>query len=124
VESRDGMDPFGRLVVTRQKLVEERDALVSQIQRQPGLEGFLKAPSFETLRCAASRGPIVLINHCKWRSDILILFHDSLPCAIPTPNDFYNRANKLRDELVAARKHGLDSSKYQGCSMFRTGGLV
>jgi hypothetical protein len=46
MESKDGMDPFGRLVVKRQKLVEERDALVSQIQGQPGLEGFLKAPSF------------------------------------------------------------------------------
>jgi CHAT domain-containing protein len=121
LESRDGMDPFGRHVVKRQKLVEERDALVSQIQGQPGLEGFLKAPSFETLRSAASHGPVILINHCKWRSDILILFHNSLPCAIPTPRDFYNRANKLRDELVAARKHGLDSPNYQDalCSVLK-----
>jgi CHAT domain-containing protein len=121
MESGDGMDPFGRLVVKRQKLVEERDALVSQIQGQPGLEGFLKAPSFDTLRSAASRGPVILINHCEWRSDILILFHNSLPCAVPTPNDFYNCANNLRDELVAARKHGLDSAEYQDalCSVLK-----
>ncbi|KAI9444064.1 CHAT domain-containing protein, partial [Lactarius indigo] len=37
----DAMDPFGRLVVRRQKLVEERDTLVSQIRSLPGLEGFL-----------------------------------------------------------------------------------
>jgi len=120
-QGRDRTDPFGRLVVKRQKLVEERDALVSQIQGRPGLEGFLKAPSFTTLRSAASRGPVVIINHCEWRSDILILFHKYLPCSIPAPNGFYDRANKLRDELVEARKHGLDSDKYQDalCSVLK-----
>ena len=110
---RDLTDPFGRLVAKQQKLVEERDALISQIQGRPGLNGFLKAPSFTTLRSAASRGPVVLINHCYWRSDILIIFHDSLPCSIPTTDNFYDRANELRDELVEARKHDLDSDEYQ-----------
>ncbi|KAH9059484.1 hypothetical protein EDB87DRAFT_1822603 [Lactarius vividus] len=120
-QGNDGMDPFGRLVVRRQKLVEERDVLVSQIQSRPGLEGFLKTPSFSTLHSAASRGPVILINHCIWRSDILIIFHNSLPCCIPTANDFYTRANRLRDELVEARKHGLDSSDYQDalCSVLK-----
>ncbi|KAH9055374.1 CHAT domain-containing protein [Lactarius vividus] len=117
----DGTDPFGRLVVERQKLIKERDALISQIRGRPGLEGFLETPSFTTLRSAASCGPVIIINHCPWRSDILILFHNSLPCAIPTANDFYARANKLRDELVEARKHGLDSSEYQDalCSVLK-----
>ncbi len=120
-QGRDGTDPFGRLVVMQRKLVEERDALISQIQGRPGLEGLLRAPLFTTLRSAASRGPVILINHCIWRSDILILFHSSLPCALPTANDFYDRANKLRDELVKARKHGLDSVEYQDalCSVLK-----
>jgi CHAT domain-containing protein len=109
----DWTDPFGRLVVKRQKLVEERQALISQIQDQPGLEGFLKTPPFTTLRSAASHGPVILINHCRWRSDILIVLHGSSPCPIPTPDDFYDRANRLRDELDKARKHGLDSCEYQ-----------
>ncbi|KAH9059497.1 hypothetical protein EDB87DRAFT_759874 [Lactarius vividus] len=112
-QDRDWTDPFGRLVVKQQKLVEERDALISQIQGRQGSEGFLKDPSFTTLRTAASRGPVILINHCGWRSDILIVFHNSLPCSIPTVTGFYNRARKLRDELVEARKHGLDSCEYQ-----------
>ncbi|KAH8980396.1 CHAT domain-containing protein [Lactarius hatsudake] len=112
-QSRDGMDPFGRLVVKQRKLVEERDALISQIRGRPGLAGFLKTPSFTTLRSAASRGPVIIINHCERRSDILIIFHNSPPCTIPTTNGFYDRANKLRDELVEARKHGLDSDVYQ-----------
>ncbi|KAH9047468.1 CHAT domain-containing protein [Lactarius deliciosus] len=110
---RDWTDPFGRLVVKQRKLVKERGALISQIQSRPGSEGFLKAPSFAALRSAASRGPVIIINHCKWRSDIVVLFHDSLPCVIPTSTDFYDRANKLRDELVEARKHGLDSAEYK-----------
>jgi CHAT domain-containing protein len=120
-QSGDWTDPFGRLVIKRRKLVEERDALVSQIQRQPGFEGFLRAPSFTNLRLAASRGPVILINHCEWRSDILIVFHKILPCSIPTADDFYDRANELRDELVEARKRGLGSDEYQDalCSVLK-----
>jgi CHAT domain-containing protein len=117
----NGTGPFGQLVGKQRKLVEERDALISQIQGQPGFEGFLKMPPFGTLRSAASRGPIILINHCRWRSDILIIFHHLLPCSIPNADDFYARANKLRDELVEARKHGLDSDEYQDalCSVLK-----
>ncbi len=111
--SKDWTDPFGRLMIKQQRLVEERNTLISQIRERPGLEGFMETPSFTTLRTAASRGPVILINHCEWRSEILIVFHKSLPCSLPTASDFYDRANKLRDELVDARTHGLDSYKYQ-----------
>jgi CHAT domain-containing protein len=110
--AQDGSDPFGRLVIRWKSLVEERDALISQIQSQRGSERFLSVPSFTTLRSAALRGPVILINHCRWRSDIVIIFHSSLPCSLPTTDNFFSRANKLRDELVEARKRGLDSSEY------------
>ena len=120
---RDGTDPFGRLVIKRQKLVDERDALISQIRSdgRPGLDELLSVPSFTTLRSAASRGPVIIINHCEWRSDIMIIFHKSLPCSIPTTKAFFNRANSLRDELVEARKKGLDSVEYQEalCSVLK-----
>ena len=41
----DGLDSFGRLVVKRQKLVEVRDALISQIQGRPGLKDIMSGPS-------------------------------------------------------------------------------
>jgi hypothetical protein len=44
--AQDGSDPFGRLVIKWKKLMEERDALTSQIQSQPGLEGFLEGAIF------------------------------------------------------------------------------
>ena len=121
IQGGDWTDPFGRLVVMRQKLVEERDELISQIQGRPELKGFLKTPPFVTLRSAALHGPVILVNHSRWRSDILVITQNSLPCAIPTPTDFYDRANELRDELDQARKRGLDSSEYQDalCSVLK-----
>jgi hypothetical protein len=122
-QSKDGTDAFGRLVIKQKKLVEERNTLISQIRSQPGLEGFLQAPSYTTLRSAASRGPVVIVNHCEWRSDIMIIFHNSLPCAIPTGRTFFARARELRDELVEAREleGGLDSKEYQDalCSVLK-----
>jgi len=109
----EGMDPFGRLVVEQRKLVEERDRLILQIRTLPGFERFLMAPSFNTLRLAAALGPVIIINHSELRSDILILFHDSPPSLIPTADDFYRRSIRLRDQLLAARKKGLDSKAYE-----------
>ncbi|KAI0003265.1 CHAT domain-containing protein [Russula compacta] len=117
----EGMDPFGHLVVRQRKLFNDRDKLISQIQAMPGFETFLKSPSFDNLRSAAAHGPVIMINHCRWRSDILILLHDSPPSLIPTPNGFYARANKLRDQLLDARKKGLESNEYEDalCSVLK-----
>ncbi|KAH9978340.1 CHAT domain-containing protein, partial [Russula compacta] len=112
VSDREGMDPVGRLVVKQRKLVEERDSLISQIRAQPGFDTFLIPPSFDTLHSAAAGGPVILINHSKWRSDIIILIRDSPPSLIPTSDDFYDHAKGLHDKLLAARNSGLDSSIY------------
>jgi CHAT domain-containing protein len=112
VNGGDGMDPFGRLVVKQRNLVQKRDRLISQIQAFPGFERFLKPPSFDILRSSATHGPVIIINHCKWRSDIIILLYDHPPSLISTTDDFYDRAIGLRDQLLAARKDGLDSKEY------------
>jgi len=112
-EGVEGMGPFGRLVVRQQRLLDDRDRIISQIRTRKGLESFLKPPSFDNLRSAAVHGPVIIINHSRWRSDIIILLHDSPPSLIPTANDFYDRANTLRDQLLVARKKGLDSVEYE-----------
>ncbi|KAH9032343.1 CHAT domain-containing protein [Lactarius deliciosus] len=107
------VDPIGRLLLKQRKLMKERDNLISQIQALPGFDSFLTSPSFDTLRSAASSGPVVIINHSKWRSDILILFHSTSPSLISTPHDFFDRAIALKDKLLDSRnKYGLDSSHY------------
>ncbi|KAI9454293.1 hypothetical protein BJY52DRAFT_1225163 [Lactarius psammicola] len=107
------VDPFGRLLLKQRGLLKERNDLISQIQTLPGFDSFLTSPSFNTLRSAASSGPVVIINHSEWRSDILILRHNTSPSLIPTPHDFYDRASALKDKLLNSRhKYGLDSTNY------------
>jgi len=117
VDNRDsdveGMDPFGHLVVRQRKLLDDREKLISQIQALPGFDTFLKPPSFDTLRSAALHGPVIIINHSWWRSDIIIVLHNSPPSLIDTSDDFYDRAIKLQDELLGARRKGLESNKYE-----------
>ena len=108
-----GMDTYGHGVIRKQKLLDEREKLITQIRALSGFDNFLKPPFFDTLRSAASHGPVIIISHCKWRSDILILLHDSPPSLIPTSDDFYIRANKLQDQLLAERNKGLESDAYE-----------
>ena len=105
-------DQFGSLFRRQRGLLKERDTLIYQIRGLPGFDRFLTFPLFNTLRSAASSGPVIIVNHFKLRSDILIL-HDESPSLIPTPTDFYRRAKALKDKLLDSRiKDGLDSSKY------------
>ncbi|KAN0142079.1 CHAT domain containing protein [Lactarius tabidus] len=105
-------DKFGQLLRKQRGLLKEREGIISQIKALPGFKRFLASPSFDSLRSAASSGPVIIINHSK-RSDILILVHNSSPSLIPTPADFYRRANTLKDKLLDSRvKDGLNSSKY------------
>ena len=109
----EGMDSYGHSVIRKQKLLNEREKLIAQIQGLSGFHTFLKPRPFDTLRSAASHGPVIIINHCEWRSDILILLHNSPPSLIPTSNNFYTRANKLQDQVLEARKMGLESDEYE-----------
>ena len=103
-----GMDPFGHLVMRQQRLLDEREKLVLKIRALPGLDTFLKPHSYDTLCGAARHGPIIIINHSEWRSDIVILLHNSPPSLITTSDDFYSRANKLQDRLLGERRQPAD----------------
>ncbi|KAH9057060.1 CHAT domain-containing protein [Lactarius deliciosus] len=107
------VDPFGRLLLKQRKLLKERDDLITQIQALPGFDSFPTSPSFDALRSSTSSGPVIIINHSFWRSDILILHHNAPPSLISTPRDFYDRASASKDKLLDSRqKYGLDSNHY------------
>ena len=106
-------DQFGGFLLRQRRLLKERDKVISQIRALPGFDRFLTFPLFDTLRSAASSGPVIVVNHFMLHSDILILLHNASPSLIPTPPDFYDRANALKDKLLGSRvKDGLDSSNY------------
>ena len=107
------VDPFGRLLLEQRRLLDERTKLISQIQALPGFDTFLRSPSFDALLSVASSGPVIIINHSKWRSDILILLHNMPPSLISTPDDFFERAGALKAKLLDSRLKGLDSRHYE-----------
>ena len=113
-EDLRAVDPFGRLLLKQCGLLKERDKLISQIQALPGFDSFLTSPSYDTLRSVAFSGPVIIINHSTYRSDILVLLHHLPPSLIPTPDDFYERTSALKDKLLESRrKFGLNSSDYE-----------
>jgi CHAT domain-containing protein len=106
---------IGHLVLTQQRLLEDRRSLITHIQSLQGFEHFLKPPSFDFLNSAASRGPVIVINQsqAKFPSHILLLLKDSRPFIITTPPSFHDRANQLENDLLRVRKEkGLDSKDY------------
>ena len=113
VNGDEGKGEFGRIAKKQRELLDKRNILISEIRSLPGFEDFLMSPSFNTLSAVAARGPVIVINHSVWRSDIIILLHDSPPSLITTSDDFFDRAKGLKDQLLAARKEGLDSTEYQ-----------
>ena len=97
----------------QRKLLEEWNKLILQIQALPGFDKYLTSPSFDILRSAASSGPVIIINHSIWHSDILILLHNAPPSLITTNADFFERSKRLNNKLLDTRnKHGPDSHQY------------
>ena len=113
VDDDEEMGSFDRVLAEHRKFLDERNRLISQIRALPGFENFLMASPFDTLQSAAARGPVIIINHSVWRSDIIILLYNSPPSLIPKIDNFYGRAKALREQLSAARKKGLDSMEYE-----------
>jgi CHAT domain-containing protein/tetratricopeptide (TPR) repeat protein len=112
-ENHEEMDAIGRLLLRQRSLSAERDSLITHIQSYPGLENFLKPPSFDVLNSATAHGPVIVIIQSHFHSFIIILLNDLPPSVIFTPSDFHDRSNRLKDELLHVRKDkGLDSKDY------------
>ena len=108
------LDKFGQMMKNVRRLERERGEIIDQIRHLPGFENFLKAVPFKTLQTAAAYGPVIIVNHCSFGSDILIVLNDSAPVHIPTAEDFYTRTIALKRSLLETRsKYSLDSIRYQ-----------
>ena len=113
-EDHEHIDTFSPTFKEQRRLLHERQEIVARIKALPGFESFMEAERFRTLQNAASRGPIIVINHCHYRCDILVVLHDSPPSHIPTTEAFYERAKALASTLLdARRKYAVESELYQ-----------
>ena len=113
-EDHEHIDTFSPTFKEQRRLLNERQGIVAGIKALPGFENFMEAVRFRTLQKAASRGPIIVINHCQWRCDIIIVLRDSRPSHIPTTEGFYERAHALASTLLdARRKYAVESELFQ-----------
>ncbi|EJD03406.1 uncharacterized protein FOMMEDRAFT_123699 [Fomitiporia mediterranea MF3/22] len=97
---------FDELLKLKRLISSEQEEIISDIRRVPGFESFLDATPFEKLQRVASDGPVIVVNHCKYRSDALIvLSRDDLSVAcVPLDNLFYRDSTMLCQELVETRR--------------------
>ena len=113
-EDYEYMDTFSPMFKEQRRLLRERQEIVAGIKALPGFENFMEAVQYRTLQNAASHGPIIIINHCRWRCDILIVLHNSPPSLLTTTERFYERASTLASALLEARrKYTVESEQYQ-----------
>ena len=113
-EDHEHTDTFSPMFKEQRRLLRERQKIVAGAKALPGFENFMEVVPFRTLQDAASRGPIIVINHCRWRCDILIVRHQLPPSLITTPEGFYDRASTLASTLLEARKkYAVESELFQ-----------
>lgn len=104
-----------KMTVRVRELSEEQAKIIDEIRGVVGFEDFLRSPSLETLKEAASEGPVIVINHSSFRCDVLIILsRTNEPCiCIPLDQDWYEDALKLCNELVVVRNtFEVDSAEY------------
>ncbi|KAH9956709.1 CHAT domain-containing protein [Russula dissimulans] len=117
--SHSSPDVFSQIMENVRVLERKRGEIVDQIRLLPGFADFLQAVPFRTLQMAAVCGPVIIINHCRFRSDILIVLHDSPPVLIPTAEDFFDRAAELKQLLLDTRTiYSLGSVAYDRALRF------
>ncbi|KAL5479010.1 hypothetical protein ACEPAI_2298 [Sanghuangporus weigelae] len=104
------------MLVLIRKLTEEQEAIIGEIREVTGFEDFLRAAPFEILKEAASEGPVIVLNHSKFRCDALIIMSDQeTPCVcVPLDDKFYSDSTDIYKELIQRRKgkNGTRSKKY------------
>ncbi|KAI0269781.1 hypothetical protein BC834DRAFT_967523 [Gloeopeniophorella convolvens] len=106
-------DPLSVALARKRKLSDEMERIVAQVQELPGFEDFWKPAPYSRLQAAAIAGPVIIVNHSRYRSDILIVRYNQPIIHIPTPADFFDKTTSLARRLVETRtKHLLESKQY------------
>ncbi|KAF7342638.1 TPR-like protein [Mycena sanguinolenta] len=104
-----GGEAFARLSTRKRLLLQDRDALISEIRSTTGFEDFLKALPFTRLQRAADEGPIIFVYRTSQSSEALIVFGDSMPMALPLPELTRDLPKCLS---VSRKKHGPESRAF------------
>jgi CHAT domain-containing protein/tetratricopeptide (TPR) repeat protein len=89
------------------RLNYEMERVATDIRKLPGLSRFLLPMLFSDLQCAASGGPVIIVNASKYSCDALIVFLDRYPVHIPlqiTKENVQDLSTELDTLTVLAKK--------------------
>ncbi|EJC99024.1 TPR-like protein [Fomitiporia mediterranea MF3/22] len=106
---------FEERLKLKRRISNEQEGLISEIRRILGFEDFLTATPLKVLQQAASEGPVIVVNHCEYRSDALIVLsrEDLSIVCIPLDEEFYDDSTDLCEELLETRtSFGANSQEY------------
>ena len=84
----------------------ELQRVVTNIRSLPDLSRFLLSPLFSDLRCAANRGPVIIVSASKYSCDALIVFLKRDPVHIPlqvTQDDVRRLSTEFQSLTVRAK---------------------
>ena len=86
----------------QQRLLREYQHVIQEIQTLPGFENFMNLIPFRTPQNAIPNGSVIIINHRRWRCDILIVPHDAPELIIQ--EKLHERARALEGWLLFIRR--------------------
>ncbi|KAH8105758.1 TPR-like protein [Phellopilus nigrolimitatus] len=86
----------------KRRLASQLKAIVAEIRTLSGFEDFLRLQKFSVLQGAAVEGPVIIISHCKYRSDALIVLYDRPPVSIELDSNFDHDGPSLVKDLKTA----------------------
>ena len=93
-------------VVRHHTLAIERDKLLHDIRRLPGLERFLLQKEFSQLRTSAHAGPVVMLNAAETRCDALILVPNmDHVIHVPLPNFTLKQSAYLQRKMKSFARY-------------------
>lgn len=83
-----------------QDVLKEWTKVLDRIRKLSHFHSFLKPSDFYRLRCAAARGPVIIVNISQIRSDAFIIVSNrNSPISIPLPNATLESVERLADRL-------------------------
>ncbi|TFK19708.1 hypothetical protein FA15DRAFT_601009 [Coprinopsis marcescibilis] len=77
-------------------LSRKREEIISKVRQIEGFEDFLRPPSFEALKDAACKGPIVVLNSTRDGCDAIVMGPDRLLQHVPLPQMTYHLLQYLQ----------------------------
>ncbi|EJC97795.1 TPR-like protein [Fomitiporia mediterranea MF3/22] len=97
---------FEEKLKVKKQLSNEQEEIINEIRRIPKFESFLTATPFKELQRSASEGPVIVVNHSKYRSDALIILSREVQpvICVPLDGEFYKDSIELYVELLETRQ--------------------